>query len=97
MAWGVWNKIKKGFKKVGKVAKAVNDNVVKPFKPYIKAGAAAAANYFVPGIGSTVAQGVDALSDGIDAISGGSSYGDNSNMGVGSAKQWDGNRLGRKY
>ena len=39
MAWGLWNKIKQGFKKVGnaikKAASFVNDKVIKPFKPVI--------------------------------------------------------------
>ena len=40
MAWGVWNKIKKGFQKVGRAivkgAKWVNDKIIKPFKPVVK-------------------------------------------------------------
>ena len=64
MAWGLFNKIKKGFKKVGsafkKAASWVNDKVVKPFKPLIKT----AVNTFVPGGGAIV----DAASDGIDAV-----------------------------
>ena len=40
MAWGVWNKIKKVFHKVGRAidkgAKWVNDKVIKPFKPVIQ-------------------------------------------------------------
>jgi hypothetical protein len=40
MAWGLWNKIKQGFKKVGnfvkKAASFVNDKVIKPFKPVIE-------------------------------------------------------------
>ena len=47
MAWGVWNKIKKGFKKSGssikKTADFVTNNVIKPFKPIIT-GAATAIN-----------------------------------------------------
>ena len=39
MAWGFWNKIKKGFQKVGRAivkgAKWVNDKVLKPFKPIV--------------------------------------------------------------
>ena len=65
MAWGLWNKIKKGFQKVGKAiktgAKWINDKIVKPFKPVIKT----VANAIVPGIGGTV---VDVASDGIDAV-----------------------------
>ena len=64
MAWGLWNKIKKGFKKVGSAFKKglgwVNNKIVKPFKPVIKA----AANAIIPGAGIVV----DAASDGIDAV-----------------------------
>ncbi len=89
MAWGLWNKIKKGFKKVGKTikstAKTINDNVIKPFKPIVKASVAAAGNYFVPGIGSTIASKVDDFSDGIDAAT------------SGNAKQWINERVQRGY
>ena len=65
MAWGLFNKIKKGFKKVGsafkKAASWVNDKIVKPFKPLIKT----AVNSFVPGAGAIV----DVASDDIDAVS----------------------------
>ena len=65
MAWGLFNKVKKGFKKVGSAFKKgvtwVNDNVVKPFKPLIKA----AADAYYPGAGKAV----DIASGGIDAIS----------------------------
>ena len=64
MAWGLFNKIKKGFKKVGsafkKAAGFVNDKIVKPFKPLIKT----AVNSFIPGAGVVV----DVASDGIDAV-----------------------------
>ena len=67
MAWGFYNKIKKGFKKVGsaikKAAGFVNDKIVKPLKPIIKT----AANAFIPGAGAIV----DVASDGIDAITNG--------------------------
>ena len=40
MAWGIWNKIKKGFQKVGRAivkgAKWVNDKIIKPFKPIVQ-------------------------------------------------------------
>ena len=73
MAWGLWNKIKKGFKKVGKVfkkvfdvgkkvAKTVNDVVVKPFKPIIKEGL----NKWKPGAGNVV----DIASGAVDVITG---------------------------
>ena len=64
MAWGLFNKIKKGFKKVGsafkKAAGFVNDKIVKPFKPLIKT----AVNSFIPGAGAIV----DVASDGLDAV-----------------------------
>ena len=64
MAWGIFNKIKRGFKKVGSAFKKgiqfVNDKIVKPFKPIIKS----VANSFIPGSGVIV----DAASDGIDAV-----------------------------
>ena len=67
MAWGVWNKIKNGFKKVGsaikKAANWVSDKVIKPFKPLISAGATAVN----PALGAAVNTGmhvVDRLSDG---------------------------------
>ena len=74
MAWGLWNKIKNGFKKVGnaiakgvgwvhnKVVKPVVDNVIKPFKPLI-GGVATAIN---PAVGAAVSKGmnvVERLSD----------------------------------
>ena len=65
MAWGFWNKIKKGFQKVGKAIKKgvkwIGDKIVKPFKPVIKT----VANAFVPGLGGAA---VDVISDGIEAI-----------------------------
>ena len=64
MAWGFWNKIKKGFQKVGRAivkgAKWVNDKVLKPFKPIVKT----VANAIIPGSGVTV----EAVSDGIDTV-----------------------------
>lgn len=67
MAWGLFNKIKKGFKTVGSAFKKgvqfVNDKIVKPFKPLIKQ----VVNKFIPGGG----QIVDVASDGLDAVSNG--------------------------
>ena len=64
MAWGLWNKIKQGFKKVGnfvkKAASFVNDKVIKPFKPVITN----VANAIIPGSGRIV----EAVSDGIDDV-----------------------------
>ena len=64
MSWGIFNKIKRGYKKVGSAfkrgAQFLNDRVIKPFKPIIKT----AVNSFVPGGGAIV----EAASDGIDAV-----------------------------
>ena len=76
MAWGVFNKIRKGFKKVGEafksVASSVNKNVIKPVASIAKT----AANTIIPGSGGYV----DALTNFVD-------YGIQGNMGkaVGSA------------
>ena len=63
MAWGLFNKIKKGFKKVKdgvvKAAGWVNNNIIKPFKPMITT----VANKFLPGSGAAV----DLASNVIDA------------------------------
>jgi hypothetical protein len=55
MAWGLWNKIKNGFRKVGnfvkdKILKPVVNNVVKPFRPII----AGVADKIKPGAGAVV-------------------------------------------
>ena len=88
MAWGLFNKIKKGFKKIGslfkKGAQFVNDKIVKPFKPLIKT----AVNAFVPGAGAIV----DVASDGVDAITKGDWKGAaNSAKGIAS---WANNKFG---
>ena len=61
MAWGVWNKIKNGFKKVGKIVKNaadfVTDKVIKPFKPIIGAAASAIS----PSFGSALTKGMDVV------------------------------------
>lgn len=89
MAWGLWNKIKRGFKRAGKAVKAVaqvvNDNVVQPLKPIIKTAATAIGNHYVPGMGTMVANAVDDFSDGVDAVASGRS------------KQWMSKRFGRRY
>ena len=88
MAWGLFNKIKKGFKKVGsafkKAAGFVNDKIVKPFKPLIKT----AVNTFVPGAGALV----DVASDGIDSISKGDWGG--TKESVKGITSWANNRFG---
>lgn len=67
MAWGLWNKIKQGFKKVGnavkKAASFVNDKVIKPFKPVISK----VADTLIPGSGRIV----EVVSDGIDEFANG--------------------------
>ena len=76
MAWGAFNKIKKGFKKVSDafktVVSTVNNNVVKPVASIAKT----AANTIIPGSGGYV----DALTNFVD-------YGIQGNMSkaVGSA------------
>ena len=66
MAWGLWNKIKQGFKKAGavvkKVADVVTDKVIKPFKPLI-AGAIGAVNPAAGAIAGKVMDGVEKFSD----------------------------------
>ena len=61
MAWGLWNKIKQGYKKAGKFVKKaadfVTDKVIKPFKPLI--GAAASAVH--PGVGVAVNTGMNVI------------------------------------
>ena len=72
MAWGVWNKIKKGFQKVGRAivkgAKWVNAKVIKPFKPIVKSAVGAIANTIVPGSGTFASNAVDVVSDGVDTV-----------------------------
>ena len=54
MAWGLWNKVKKGFKNVWngvkKAATWVNDKIIKPLRPAITA----AANAVLPGAGTAI-------------------------------------------
>ena len=66
MAWGLWNKIKQGFKKAGSVIKKaadfVTDKVIKPFKPFI-AGAASAINPAAGIIANKAMNAVEKFSD----------------------------------
>ena len=61
MAWGLWNKIKQGFKKAGtvikKAADVISDKVIKPFKPIIS-GAIGAIN---PAAGAVAHRAMDAV------------------------------------
>ena len=72
MAWGVWNKINKGFQKVGRAivkgTKWVNDKIIKPFKPIVKTIGSTVANVLAPGSGAIVSGAVDAVFDGIDSV-----------------------------
>ena len=66
MAWGLWNKIKNGFKKAGKVirnvARTVNEKVIKPFKPVIT-GVANAINPTLGKVADTAMNSVERFSD----------------------------------
>ena len=66
MAWGLWNKIKNGFKKVGnfikKGADFVTNKIIKPFKPIIGA-AATAINPAAGAIAGKVMDSVERFSD----------------------------------
>ena len=73
MAWGLWNKIKQGFKKVGnwvkdKVLKPVVNTVIKPFKPIIS-GAVNAINPKAGAVVDTVMNAAERWSDGGELIS----------------------------
>ena len=67
MAWGLWNKIKNGFKKVGgfikdKVLKPVVNTVIKPFKPVIQ-GVVSSINPTAGAIAGKVMDTVEKVSD----------------------------------
>ena len=73
MAWGLWNKIKQGFKKVGnwvkdKVLKPVVNTVIKPFKPIIS-GAVNAINPKAGAVVDTVMNAAERWSDEGELIS----------------------------
>ena len=68
MAWGIFNKIKKGLTKtynagkkaigaVAKVARVANDKFIKPALPVIKG----LANHFVPGAGAIIEEASDGI------------------------------------
>ena len=97
MAWGIFNKIKKGFQKVvdvGKkvvnkvanVAKKVNENIIKPAMPVLKT----VVNKFIPGGGAIV----EAASDGIDRYTnedGSANFG----AAAGDVRTWAKNKWGK--
>jgi phage-related protein len=66
MAWGLWNKIKQGFKKAGavikKAADVITNKVIKPFKPII-GGAISAINPAAGAIAGKVMDSVERFSD----------------------------------
>ena len=66
MAWGLWNKIKQGFKKVGsavkKAADFVTDKVIKPFRPFIS-GAIGAVKPQYGAVADKVMDSVERFSD----------------------------------
>ena len=66
MAWGLWNKIKQGFKKAGgaikKAADVITDRVIKPFKPVI-GGAISAYDPAAGAIANRVMDRVERFSD----------------------------------
>ena len=80
MAWGLWNKIKKGFQKIGRGIKAglgwVNNKIIKPVLKPIANVAAPIVNKFLPGAGAFVKPITDVVSDGIDVITGEQKLGD---------------------
>lgn len=82
MAWGLWNKIKNGFRKVGnfvrKAAKTVNEKIIKPFKPVIST----AANAISPKLGKALDVGMGA----VETLANGSQA--RPSEGWGSAVQW---------
>ena len=65
MAWGIFKKIKDGFKKVvggiKKGAKWFGDKVLKPIAKPIVDMAAPVVDKFLPGVGTAVKTGVDTL------------------------------------
>ena len=85
MAWGLWNKIKNGFKKAAgwvkdKVLKPVVNTVIKPFKPVISAAASA----INPTLGAAVTTGMNVAEKISDEGFGGV------------AKSWAGKRFSAK-
>ena len=92
MAWGLWNKIKKGFQKVGKAIgtglRWVNDKIIKPVIKPIAGVAAPIVNKFIPGAGAFIKPITDVVSDGIDAITGQQKVGDVVNKHKDTVKGW---------
>ena len=72
MAWGLWSKIKKGFKKAGEALKKganwVNDNIIKPAAPALRAAGGAIADRIAPGTGDIVRRGIDTVTGAVDAV-----------------------------
>ena len=91
MAWGLWNKIKNGFRKAGKVvrnvARTITDKVIKPFKPVISG----VANAINPTLGKAVDYGMNSVERFSD-----DSHAARPTEGWGSAASWAKNRFGRR-
>ena len=88
MAWGLWNKIKQGFKKAGavvkKIARTVTDKVIKPFKPVISA----AANAFNPALGKIVDKGMDSVERWSDTAARPQGWAADGGESIGKALDW---------
>jgi phage-related protein len=96
MAWGIWNKIKNGIKKViggiGKAAKWVNDKIIKPIVKPIAGALAPVIDGFMPGLGSGIKRGVDIGSDYADKLAPKlKNFGDTNSL----IRTQGGNRVGR--
>ena len=91
MAWGLWNKIKNGFRKAGKVvrnvARTITDKVIKPFKPVISG----VANAINPTLGKAVDYGMSSVERFSDE-----GWGSVKTHAKESASQWAKNRFGRR-
>jgi hypothetical protein len=80
MAWGIWNKIKNGLKKVGgaivKGVSWVNDKIVKPIvKPIMSVATpilnAVGTSFGLPMLGTGINAGINFGSGLVDKVSGG--------------------------
>lgn len=92
MAWGLWNKIKKGFQKIGRGIRKglgwVNDKIIKPVLKPIAGVAAPIVDRFIPGAGAFLKPVTDVVSDGIDVVTGNKSAKDAWNANKDTVKGW---------
>ena len=88
MAGGLWNKIKNGFKKAGKVirnvARTITDKVIKPFKPILSG----VANAVHPKLGKVFDVGMGA----VETLSN-EGWGGVKRKGAETASEWAQNRF----